>query len=142
MQRFVILFHECPPESPRSSHFDLMLESDGGLRTWAIALLPCGWGVAAGLPISADATATESVAATQLLNHRLAYLDYEGPISDDRGTVSRIDAGTFVSIKEATEEWAVELTGQRIRGQVTLQRTHETSSQWQLTFLPAASETP
>jgi hypothetical protein len=142
MPRFVVLFHECPSDSPRSSHFDVMLESDGALRTWAIAALPGAWSVAPGSPGSSDAPATESVAATQLPNHRLAYLDYEGPISDDRGTVSRIEAGTFVSIEESTDEWVVELTGERIRGRVTLQCAQETSSQWQLTFLPAAAETP
>ena len=133
MPRFVILFHECPPDSPRSSHFDLMLESDGALRTWAITALPCAWRAAAGLPSSTDATAAESVAATQISDHRLAYLDYEGPVSGERGQVRRLDAGTFVSIKESTDEWLVELTGQRIRGRVTLQRTQESNSQWKLT---------
>jgi hypothetical protein len=133
MPHFVILFHEWPPDSPRSSHFDLMLESDGALRTWAIAGLPCSWRATAGLPSSADATASESVAATQIPDHRLAYLDYEGPVGGDRGQVRRLDAGTFVSIKESSDEWIVEFSGQRIHGRVILQRTQESNSQWQMT---------
>ena len=33
--------------------------------------------------------------AEVLPDHRLAYLDYEGPISGDRGSVTRWDRGTY-----------------------------------------------
>jgi hypothetical protein len=141
MAKFVLLYHECPPDFNRPSHCDLMLEVAGTLRTWAIAALPCAWRATAGLPSSTDATAADSVAATQLLDHRLAYLDYEGPVSGERGQVRRLDAGTFVSVKESTDEWIVELTGQRIRGQLKLARVAGESTQWQLTILPAGKET-
>lgn len=31
----------------------------------------------------------------QNIEHRRLYLDYEGPISGDRGSVRRVDAGTY-----------------------------------------------
>jgi hypothetical protein len=142
MPRFVILFHDCPTDSPSSSHFDLMLESNGVLRTWAIAAPPCSWGATAGLPSSANAALSESVAATQLPDHRLDYLDYEGPVSGDRGKVSRIDAGEFVSREEATDLLVVTLSGERIRGQLKLARVAGESTQWQLTFLPVDEDAP
>src|SRR6188768_807681 len=82
MPRFVILQHVTPPESERRTHYDLMLEQDGKLLTWAIPERP-----RAGL----------KMAATRLPDHRLSYLDYEGPISGNRGEVTRVDAGEYVS---------------------------------------------
>src|SRR5687768_14660009 len=80
MPRYVILQHITPPEAERGTHYDLMLEQDGKLVTWAIPEPP-----RAGLRTS----------ATKLSDHRLAYLDYEGPISGDRGEVRRVDVGEY-----------------------------------------------
>jgi hypothetical protein len=66
-------------------HWDLMLESGDVLHTWALAAEP-----APNLPIAAE----------QLPDHRLIYLDYEGPISGNRGTVTRWDAGRFEVLSE------------------------------------------
>ncbi|HEV2971076.1 MAG TPA: DNA polymerase ligase N-terminal domain-containing protein [Pirellulales bacterium] len=66
-------------------HWDLMLESGAALRTWALA---------------AEPASDILIAAEQLPDHRLAYLDYEGPISGDRGTVIRWDAGHFELLSE------------------------------------------
>src|SRR5687768_6367400 len=43
MPRFVLLYHECPPDYVRESHWDFMLEAAGVLRTWAVAKLPRSW---------------------------------------------------------------------------------------------------
>jgi len=91
--RFVLLLHECPDERPRPTHCDLMLEAGDELQTWSLATLPCGWGGLKGVKF-AD---SNSVAAEQLADHRLAYLDYEGPVSGDRGSVKRLDFGTYAA---------------------------------------------
>ena len=39
--------------------------------------------------------ASFACSATRLPDHRKHYLDYEGEISGNRGTVARIDAGTY-----------------------------------------------
>jgi hypothetical protein len=78
MSRFVVLHHKFPDSHPRTDHWDLMIEQNGELLTWALAEpLACG------SPIS----------ATRLAPHRLAYLDYEGPVSGDRGAVKRVASG-------------------------------------------------
>src|SRR5688572_19690852 len=40
MPRFVILRHEMPLDHNRGTHFDLMLEVGGVLRTWSLPELP------------------------------------------------------------------------------------------------------
>ena len=61
-------------------HFDLMLETEQGLRTWAMGLLP---------------TAGKSCGAIELPLHRSDYLTHEGPVSGGRGTVKRIMQGSY-----------------------------------------------
>ncbi|HEY4232931.1 MAG TPA: DNA polymerase ligase N-terminal domain-containing protein [Lacipirellulaceae bacterium] len=132
MPRFVLLHHECPTGDPRPTHYDLMLEADGALRTWTIVELPCSWDATAGLSSSVG----ENIVAEQLPDHRLAYLDFEGPVSGGRGNVSPIDAGTLTTVSESADRWVVALIGQRIRGQLELSRLTANGPRWQLTFQP------
>jgi hypothetical protein len=121
MPRFVLLYHECPPDYVRSSHWDLMLEAGDALRTWAVAKLPRDWRaawersaeIAADCPALAD---SNLVAAEQLGDHRLAYLQEEGPLSGNRGSVRRIDAGTYEG------DDPIVLHGGLIRGPICLRR--------------------
>src|SRR5688572_32432433 len=103
MPRFVILFHETPPTYLRPPHYDLMLEQDGGLRTWALERSP---------------EAETAIAAEQLGEHRLSYLDYEGPVSGDRGVVTRWDAGEYVLDEESPQRIIATLCGARLHGQL------------------------
>lgn len=105
MPRVVILEHDYP-----SLHWDLMLEANGVLQTWRLAQPP------------APGT---SIEATALGDHRIAYLDYEGPVSGNRGNVKRWDAGEFEDATESTPESRVLLfRGTRVVGRVTLRRLH------------------
>ncbi len=74
--RYVILRHDRVPEP----HFDLMFEAAPGadLITWRSLEWPI----------------TQETNLTRLGEHRRAYLDYEGPVSNDRGDVKRVEAGT------------------------------------------------
>jgi hypothetical protein len=151
MPRFVLLHHNCPGGHPRPSHCDLMFEANGALRTWAIDALPCSLGVTAGRGATAQRVASgcssawagvriateNGVPAERLPDHRLAYLDYEGPVSNDRGTVSRLDAGEFVTLHETSNLWIVELSGHLICGRLTLERNGESEDIWQLQFQEA-----
>ena len=131
MPRFVVLRHECPADYVRPSHWDLMLESEGHLRTWALLHPPD-----LGEPITAEA----------LDNHRLEYLDYEGPISKgpvlkgpvskDRGSVARWDRGTYQVEYEDSHQLVVVLRGGRLVGRATLTRLPGDDPQW--TFVLAA----
>lgn len=84
-----------------------MLEHEGVLVTWALAELP---------------RVGSSIAATQLANHRLAYLQYEGAISGDRGEVWRIDEGEYEWIERLEERVIVVLQGRTGRIRVELSK--------------------
>jgi hypothetical protein len=116
MTRYVVLRHDTPPGSPRPLHWDLLLTDGPHLRAWALAEEP-----QAGRPI----------AAVLLPNHRLAYLDYEGPVSGGRGDVSRWDAGTFQWRQDAEHTVVVELAGQRLAGIATLTCAPADREHWQ-----------
>lgn len=113
MPRFVLLFHDCPPSFGKASHWDLMLEHDGALRTWSLAELPSSWRT----PQGDDVIELE---AAQLPDHRLAYLDYEGPVSRDRGQVKCIDRGGYEIVDESPDWLRVRLTGAATIGEVRL----------------------
>jgi hypothetical protein len=73
--RYVILRHEGVPQP----HFDFMVElsARAPLATWRAPRWP---------PATGDYF-------ERLPDHRNAYLEYEGPVSGDRGTVLRVAAG-------------------------------------------------
>ena len=106
-----------PTGANKDSHLDLMLESGDGLRTWSIAKFP---------------VTGEVSPAEELPIHRLAYLDYEGPVSNNRGEVSRVDSGTY-EIQSSTEDGlTILLQGQTYHG--TVQLTRENEKSWNMTF--------
>ncbi|MGH7139665.1 MAG: DNA polymerase ligase N-terminal domain-containing protein [Pirellulales bacterium] len=114
--RFVILRHDCP----RGLHWDFMLEADGVLRTWALDAEPVG---------------RLTCGAEPLADHRLAYLDYEGEVSEGRGTVARFDSGTYRLRRDDAEGLIVELRGARLRGEATLLR-ESGDQRWRFSFEP------
>ena len=110
MPRFVVLFHAMPQPGKRDSHWDFMLENDGVLRTWALDIEP---------------DRVDEQRASQLADHRLAYLDYEGEVSGGRGAVARWDAGNYTTCDESDGRLLVDLQGQRLAGRVELTRTDD-----------------
>ncbi len=121
MFRFVILLHQTPPGYARGTHWDLMFEQGAALRTWALADEP-----RAGATIDAE----------QLPDHRIEYLDYEGPVSGDRGHVTQWDRGTFALESDTAEEFAAIVSGQWLRGRVRLVRTANADQRWGFSFEP------
>ncbi len=94
MPRFVVLSHDWP-----EPHFDLLLEAGPVLRAWRLRGEP----------------GETAVPAEPNADHRLLYLDYEGPVSGNRGTVMCWDAGTFDMIVEGACA-VLELRGTRLTG--------------------------
>ena len=141
MPRFVLLFHQCPPGYQRPSHWDLMLEADGVLHTWALAELPCHWqaihqttlAVCGSCPPLATG---DTVDADELADHRPAYLDYEGPVSGDRGSVTRVAAGTWDETDREADRLEFTLASPDIHGKVVLHRVQPGGTNWQLEFRP------
>ena len=80
--RYVVL-HHTGIEKP---HFDLMLETaaGSGLATWRMG----GWPLQTGMPME------------HLAEHRRDYLEYQGPLSGNRGEVCRVAAGTHSVLQD------------------------------------------
>jgi len=76
MPRYVILEHTGHPG--KADHFDLMLEHEGVLKTWTL-----------------DRGALSPGPAVEGFDHRLVYLEHEGPVFGDRGRVRRVKGGEF-----------------------------------------------
>ena len=97
---------ETEPETEQGaaqkSHWDLLLEMDNGqLLTWRVDSLPRNLirsdasHAGIGMWASCLGNDTFSTVATRLVDHRGIYLDYQGPILGNRGSVSRLDAGQY-----------------------------------------------
>lgn len=108
MPRFVVLIHDYP-----ILHWDLMLEDGEALRTWRLAEEP-----AAGAEIAAEA----------LPPHRHAYLDYEGPVSGGRGSVTRFAAGHYSLREEPPGEIRIEFASEGFPDSCLLR--HSEGSHW------------
>lgn len=78
------------------------------------------------------------MAATPLADHRLAYLDYEGPLSDNRGSVARWDHGEFHWLHRSVDRIEVCLAGQVLRGAAALRKSDE-SDDWIYRFVADVS---
>ncbi len=117
---FVIQKHDAS-----SLHYDLRLEIDGTLKSWAVPKGP-----------STDPSDKRLAIPTE--DHPLDYADFEGTIPEDQyggGTVLVWDRGSFDNITEKDgelqpldEAWKnghllVELHGEKISGGYALQRT-------------------
>lgn len=82
-KRFVILRHDHP-----FLHWDFLLERDELLESWRLLREP---------------VLDEWIRAEKLPDHRSVYLTYEGPVSGDRGYVSRVLSGSFQSLHGSPE---------------------------------------
>ena len=107
MPRFVVLYHEMPADAKRSSHWDFMLEQGDVLLTWALEIEP---------------DIVDEQIARKLDDHRLAYLDYEGPVSGNRGSVTRWDSGNYKSLEQSEDRLLIDAQGNRLAGQIELIR--------------------
>jgi hypothetical protein len=95
-----------------------MLEDCAALLTWRLDTLP----VAGGAPVAAE----------RLANHRLAYLDYEGPVSGNRGEVRRVDAGEFRWIERSESQLRIALHGSSLVGELVGVLSNDAN--WHLTL--------
>lgn len=109
-QRYVMHKHAASHD-----HYDLRLERDGALMSWA---LPKGPSLAPG----------EKRLAVEVEDHPLEYGDFEGTIPQGQyggGTVMLWDTGTWeVTGKNSADHIDIALHGQKLTGNWTLIRTH------------------
>jgi hypothetical protein len=118
MPRFALLEHDHP-----SPHLDLLFDAGEVLWAWRLEALP---------PESAAAEATRN------FDHRLLYLDYEGPISGGRGEVRRLDGGDFGWVENSAERLVAEMRGRVLAGRLEL--THVEGERWLLRWFGTSGE--
>jgi hypothetical protein len=102
MPRFVILTHDGPVP-----HWDFLVEAGSVLRAWRLL---------------AEPGAETNISAEPNFDHRLLYLDYEGPLSGGRGSVSRWDAGSCEWLADEPNYAEVELRGAKLVGRAAIRR--------------------
>jgi len=106
--RFVVQEHHA-----RRLHWDLRLEHDGALASWA-------------LPRGIPAHPAENRLAVRTEDHPLEYLDFEGDIPKGEygaGTMRVWDRGTYEAEKFRDDEVIATFHGERLRGRHALFRT-------------------
>ena len=100
-RRTVQLLHELPDGT---SHVDWMIARDRAGREPLISFR---------LPRRIDELKPgQRMAAERIADHRPAYLDYEGPVSDGRGSVRCLAWGTVVSDTRRRSSWNLEIRWQ------------------------------
>lgn len=120
MQQYVILRHDHP-----ELHWDLMLEEGDVLKTWRLPQPP-------EIDPASDETSLDLIAEA-LPDHRLVYLEYEGPVSGDRGEVNRWDRGTFTLLERSEDQLVALLTGEELAGRITLKK-QDSENRWTLNY--------
>jgi bifunctional non-homologous end joining protein LigD len=107
-RRFVVQEHHA-----RRLHWDLRLEHDGVLASWAVPR---------GIPAHPD----ENRLAVRTEDHPLEYLEFEGDIPKGEygaGTMKVWDRGTYEAEKFRDDEVIAVFHGERVRGRYALFRT-------------------
>ena len=92
-----------PPKGDRADHWDWLLSDGAQLLSWACESEP-----RIGLVAS----------AIQLPPHRMKYLDYEGPVSGDRGYVQIWARGTIEWIETGPDRFVAQVHSDRLNGMV------------------------
>ncbi len=98
--RFAVLHHDHP-----FAHWDLLLETPAGCWTWRLRAAPDSPG---------------EISAERIADHRALYLNYEGPVSGDRGVVTQWDAGEFVWLTATADRAAGLMHGKTWCGRIEL----------------------
>lgn len=112
-QRFVIQLHDAT-----NLHYDLRLESDGVLLSWAIPKA---------LPIKKD----KARLAIRTEDHPVKYLDFEGKIPKDEyggGEMWIVESGTFEWIEKKDKKLKFKLNGKKYSASYSLFQTKD--NQW------------
>lgn len=101
-----------------------MLESGDFLVTWKLSDFP-------------PTPENTPLPAQKIFDHRKVYLEYEGPVSNDRGRVQIADRGTFTLLSESNVELEVDFAGALLRGRYRIVQSPEDPEQWTLRPVPA-----
>lgn len=108
---FVVLRHS----DQGGDHFDLMIDQGSHLATWKFQQAP--------------ETVDTVLVCRRIFDHRRFFLDYEGPLSGDKGSVSQHDRGHCRILGCADDEWNVSFLGKHLVGRFDLVKEADTDSE-------------
>jgi DNA ligase D-like protein (predicted 3'-phosphoesterase) len=94
-------------------HWDLRLEMDGVLKSWAV-------------PKSPPENKGTKRLAIQVEDHPLGYASFQGIISEGNygaGTVKIWDSGDYELLKKYSDKFIIELHGKKLKGKYCLVKT-------------------
>ena len=114
--RFVVLRH-CV--SRNDVHFDLMVDSGDAMATWRC-------------PEAPETASGAAMTCEKLADHRRRYLEYEGPLSQNRGDVRRHDGGYCRLLAAGDGVWQIAFRGTRLRGEYELSSLDQDRRFWSL----------
>ena len=103
--RFVVHRHEAS-----RLHWDLRLEREGVLKSWAVPKEP---------PVAPGVKRL----AVEVEDHEREYIDFEGEVPEGEygaGTVSIWDSGTYDLLSEHDRRLKIAFRGKRLRGEYVL----------------------
>lgn len=115
MTRYAILEHR----QGNQVHWDFFLQRGAVLQAWRLEEPP---------------QPNTTMQCSSAPDHRLVYLDYEGPLSGDRGHVKRWDWGEYRLELDTPTAIAITVTGHRLLGSLELERDTPGETQWRLTY--------
>ncbi len=105
MPRFTISQHSGAGKHP--DHFDLFLEKDGTLKSWRLP----------------GTDLTEPLKAVEAKDHALKYLDFEGKLTGEKGSVTPWDTGTYLEDTWTPSAIQVAVVGRRVKTRLRITRT-------------------
>jgi len=128
MPKFVIQKHHA-----KQLHYDLRLEMDGVLKSWAVPKQP-----------STDSTVKRL--AIQVKDHEIDYANFEGEIEEGQygaGKVEIWDRGNYELVERSENLIRFHLCGKRLRGSWKLVHTgYHPGNQWLLIASAKANALP
>jgi len=112
----VFVVHE---HHSRNLHFDLRLEMDGVLKSWAVPKVP------------PEDTGTKRL-AIQVDDHDISYANFKGTIGDGygKGTVKIWDKGTLNIESRKDDKIVFILIGKKLKGKYVLVRFKKVDNGW------------
>lgn len=121
MSQTVILIHTLPNEP---SHFDWLIDQPEINSEHRLLSFRCQY--------RPDTPSSSTQLVKHLPDHRSAYLNYEGPVSNNRGSVHRIAVGSIIELVKSAHSISILIQWDSNRNHYMLSKSAPNSNLWQL----------